>query len=114
MDNPVRVRKAKIASIPFAADVIARAAFFARLHREANVEAWLKRVIQERIDVEEAAFAVERGFPPPVPNQRAVALRIATAYERGDGVPSTVVCPLVDGLQLGVRRKRQNSGIPCC
>jgi hypothetical protein len=54
---PVRVRKAKAATIPFSADLVARAAFFARLHRETNVEAWLKRVIQERIDLEEAAFA---------------------------------------------------------
>jgi hypothetical protein len=43
--------------VPFSADLVARAAFFAQLHREANVEAWLKCVIQERIDLEEAAFA---------------------------------------------------------
>ncbi len=55
--TPVRVRKAKTASVPFAADVIARATFFAQLYRERNVEAWLKRVVQERIDMEEAAFA---------------------------------------------------------
>lgn len=54
---PVRIRKARAATVPISADLVARAAFFARLHREANVEAWLKRVIQERIDLEEAAFA---------------------------------------------------------
>jgi hypothetical protein len=54
--TPVRIRKAKAASVPFSADLVARAAFFARLHREASVEAWLKRVIQERIELEEAAF----------------------------------------------------------
>jgi hypothetical protein len=54
---PVHIRKAKAATVPFSADLVARAAFFARLHREASVEAWLKRVIQERIDLEEAAFA---------------------------------------------------------
>jgi hypothetical protein len=43
--------------VPFSADLVARAAFFARLHIQGNVEAWLKRVIQERIDHEEAAFA---------------------------------------------------------
>jgi len=41
--------------LPF--ELAARAAFFARLHREASVEEWLRRVIQERIDLEEAAFA---------------------------------------------------------
>lgn len=55
--TPIRVRKAKAATVPFSADLVARAAFFARLHREASVEAWLKRVIQERIDLEETAFA---------------------------------------------------------
>ena len=55
--TPVRVRKAKAATVPFSADLVARAAFFARLHREASVETWLKRVIQERIDLEEAALA---------------------------------------------------------
>ena len=53
----VRVRRAKAAAFPFSADLVARATFFARLHREANVEAWLKRVSQERIDLEDAAFA---------------------------------------------------------
>lgn len=55
--TPVRIRKARAAAVPFSADLVARATFFARLHREANVEAWLKRVVQERIDLEEAAFA---------------------------------------------------------
>jgi hypothetical protein len=55
--TPVHVRKARAAAIPFSADLVARAAFFARLHRETNVEAWFKRVIQERLDLEEAAFA---------------------------------------------------------
>ena len=55
--TPIRVRKAKVATVPFSAALVARAAFFAQSRREANVEAWLKRVIQERINLEEAAFA---------------------------------------------------------
>jgi hypothetical protein len=35
----------------------ARAAFFARLHRAANVEVWLERIVQERLDLEAAALA---------------------------------------------------------
>ena len=55
--TPIRVCKAKAATVQFSADLVARAAFFAQFRREANVEAWLKRVIQERINLEEAAFA---------------------------------------------------------
>jgi hypothetical protein len=56
-EKPVRVRKSKTAAVPLPSELAARAAFFARLHREANVEAWLKRIIEERIEIEEAAFA---------------------------------------------------------
>jgi len=38
-------------------ELASRAAFFARLHQELSVEDWLRRIIQERIDFEEAAFA---------------------------------------------------------
>ncbi len=55
--TPVRIHKAKAAAVPFSADLVARATFFAQLHREASVETWLNRVIQERIDLEEAVFA---------------------------------------------------------
>jgi hypothetical protein len=55
-DKPVRVRRAKPASLSIPAELAARAAFLARLHRTANVEEWLTHVIQERIELEEAAF----------------------------------------------------------
>ena len=56
-EEPIRVYKAKQSSVHLPSELAARAAFFARLHREASVEDWLSRVIQERIDLEEAAFA---------------------------------------------------------
>jgi hypothetical protein len=56
-EKPIRVRKAKIATVPLPSELGDRAAFFARLHREASVEDWLRRIIQERIDLEEAAFS---------------------------------------------------------
>ncbi|MBF0558231.1 MAG: hypothetical protein HQL08_05580 [Nitrospirae bacterium] len=56
-EKPVRVRKAKSTSLALPSALAARASFFARLHREANLEEWIKRVIQERVDIEEAAFA---------------------------------------------------------
>ena len=55
-EKPVRVRRPKTAAVPLPSELSARAAFFARLHREASVEDWLRRIIQERIDLEEAAF----------------------------------------------------------
>lgn len=55
-EKPIRVRKAKATSLVIPSELAARAAFFARLHREVSVEDWLRRVIQERIDLEEAAF----------------------------------------------------------
>ena len=56
-EKPIRVRKKKEASVTVPTELAARAAFFARLHREVNVDAWLRRIIQERIAFEEAAFS---------------------------------------------------------
>lgn len=56
-EKPVRVRRAKPAPLSLPSELAMRAAFVARLHRETNVNDWLKRIIQERIDLEEAAFA---------------------------------------------------------
>ena len=56
-EKPIRVNKAKQSFVALPSELAARAAFFARLHREVSVEGWLKRIIQERIDMEEAAFA---------------------------------------------------------
>ena len=53
----VRAKKSKPANVPLPAPVATRAAFFARLHREKSVNAWIERVIRDRLDLEEAAFA---------------------------------------------------------
>ena len=55
--KPVRVRKTKTASVPLPSALAMRVAFFARLHREQSMEAWIERIVQERLDLEEAAFA---------------------------------------------------------
>ena len=55
-EKPVR-RKAKAASLSIPGELAARAAFLARLHRKGSVEEWLTHVIQERVELEEAAFA---------------------------------------------------------
>jgi len=62
--KPVRVRRSKLlASLSIPADLAARAAFLARLHRENHVEKWLARIIRERVEIEEDAFAeIKRSF----------------------------------------------------
>lgn len=55
--KPVRLRRAKGAAFSLSAELATRAAFFARLHRAVNVEAWLERIVQERLDLEEVALA---------------------------------------------------------
>ena len=55
-ERPIRVRKSKPASSSIPAHLAARAAFLAQLHRTKNVDDWLTHIIQERIELEEAAF----------------------------------------------------------
>jgi hypothetical protein len=55
-DRPIKVRRAKPASLSIPAELAARAAFLAKLHREKNVEDWLTKVIKERVEIEEVAF----------------------------------------------------------
>jgi len=54
--KPVRARRKKSASVSIPPKLAARAAFLAQIHRKRNVEEWLTRVIEERIELEEAAF----------------------------------------------------------
>ena len=56
-EDPVKVTKRRSTSLSLPAVLAARAAFFARLHHEASLEDWIKRIIVERLDIEEAAFA---------------------------------------------------------
>ena len=58
--KPVEVHESRMErlslSLSLSSALAARVAFFARLHHEVSVEAWLERIIQERLDLEEAAF----------------------------------------------------------
>jgi hypothetical protein len=54
-EKPVR-HKARPTSLSIPGELADRAAFLARLHRKGSVEEWLTHVIQERIELEEAAF----------------------------------------------------------
>jgi hypothetical protein len=55
--KPIRVRKTQPASLSIPAELAARAAFLAQIHRTKSVEEWLTHIIQERVELEEAAFA---------------------------------------------------------
>ena len=54
--KPIQVRKSKAAPVSIPADLAARVAFLAQLHREQNAEDWLTRIIKERVELEEVAF----------------------------------------------------------
>jgi hypothetical protein len=56
-EKPVVVRPSRKAHVELPAELAARAAFFARLHRAPSLQAWLHRVVQERTELEEAAYA---------------------------------------------------------
>ena len=55
--RPIKVRRAKSTALSLPAELAARAAFLATLHREKNVEKWLARIIKERVELEEVAFS---------------------------------------------------------
>ena len=56
-EKPERVRPSKDEAVSIPAEVASRAAFFARLHRASSVDDWIKKIVAERVDIEEAAFA---------------------------------------------------------
>jgi hypothetical protein len=56
-EKPVKVRRSKSEAVSIPAEIASRAAFFARLHRESSVEDWIKKIVAERVEIEEAAFA---------------------------------------------------------
>jgi hypothetical protein len=56
-EKAVQVSQSKSEAVSIPAEVASRAAFFARLHRESSVEDWIKKIVAERVDIEEAAFA---------------------------------------------------------
>jgi hypothetical protein len=55
-DASIRVKRSKSASLSIPGELAARAAFLARLHREAGVDKWVERVVRERVELEELAF----------------------------------------------------------
>jgi hypothetical protein len=55
-EDAVKATKQKATPLSLPAVLASRAVFFARLYRAASLEDWIKRIIVERLDIEEAAF----------------------------------------------------------
>ncbi len=56
-EKPIRVRRAKPTSVSISAELAARAAFLARLHRKSSLEEWLTGIIEERVALEETVYS---------------------------------------------------------
>jgi hypothetical protein len=59
-ESPVEVRRGKPGSFSIPPDLGERAAFLARMHHAPGVGEWLTRVIKERIEIEEVAYAAAK------------------------------------------------------
>lgn len=55
-EEAVHVHKTVPRSLQLPAELAERAAFLAQLHRARSLEAWLTRIIEERVELEEGAF----------------------------------------------------------
>ncbi len=55
-EKPVHVRRTRPTSVSISAELAARAAFLARLHRKSSVEEWLTGIIEERVALEETVY----------------------------------------------------------
>lgn len=56
----VVVRRPKSTSLSIPAELAARAAFLAQLHRESRVDKWVERIVRERVEIEESAFTTAK------------------------------------------------------
>jgi hypothetical protein len=56
-EAPIRVKRSRPASLSIPGELAARATFLARLHREPGIDKWVERVVRERVELEELAFA---------------------------------------------------------
>ena len=56
----VVVKRQKSTSFSIPAELAARAAFLARLHRESPVDKWVERIVRERVEIEESAFTAAK------------------------------------------------------
>lgn len=55
---PIHARRTKPIAISLSPSLATQATYFARLHHERDLDSWVRRVVQERLDWEQAALAV--------------------------------------------------------
>jgi hypothetical protein len=61
--KPIEVKRRLPVSLVIPGEIALRARFFSRLHGTGNLRDWLTRIIQERLDMEEAAYQeIKREF----------------------------------------------------
>jgi len=56
-EEAITVKRETPSTITLSPQIASRAAFLAELHKMPSLEAWVKRIIEERIVFEETAFA---------------------------------------------------------
>jgi hypothetical protein len=60
-EKAIVIRRSKSASLSIPAELAARAAFLAKLHRESGgVDKWVERIVRERVEIEESAFTAAK------------------------------------------------------
>src|SRR2546428_313615 len=59
-EKPVVVKRPKSTSLSIPAELAARAAFLAKLHRESRLDKWVERIVRERVEFEESAFTAAK------------------------------------------------------
>jgi hypothetical protein len=59
-ENPVEVKRNEAGSFSIPPELAERAAFLARVHRSDGLQNWLTKVIRERIELEEGAYAAAK------------------------------------------------------
>lgn len=64
-EESVRVRPPKSMSLELPSDLVVRAAFCARVVRAPSVGEWLRRIVRERVELEEAASARQQRSREP-------------------------------------------------
>ena len=55
-ESPIQVKRSEPAALSIPGELAARAAFLAKLHREAGIDKWVERVVRERVELEEFIF----------------------------------------------------------
>jgi len=59
-EKPIVVKRAKSTSLSIPAELAARAAFLAKIHRESRLDKWVEKIVRERVEIEESAFTAAK------------------------------------------------------